>query len=125
MTPEEVKKRYDSTIGRFVSVEKNNPLCGVRIEGFGGSGKANVHLSIDGRQSDRDKASQFRFVVRQYFDPTLKRGEHLRCWLGISRDPRVDICLNRKKDLLSCQFDNDDAVELIRHWCSEAGVDAS
>lgn len=123
MNAEEVKKRYDSTIGRFVVAEKDNPLCGVRVAGYGGVDYANVHLSVRSFLGDRDKNTRFRFAVRQYFSPALKGNEHLRCWLGVGRDPRVDLYLARKEDVLSFDFCNEEVVELVRHWCEEAGVE--
>lgn len=125
MTIEEVKKRYDSTIGRFVSAEKDNPLYGVRIDGFGGSQCANIHLCVKPCNYDREKIDKLRFAVRQYFEPALRGGEHLRCWFGVVRDPRADLHLVRKKDLFECCFDNGDVVQMVKHWCDEAGVDAS
>jgi hypothetical protein len=127
MTADEVKNRYDSTIGRFVAREMTNPLVGLKISGEGGSEDCCVRLAVRlDRENDRqERANRLRFAVRQYFEPVLQDTERLRCWLSLDNDPRIDIKLKKTRSVFPLSPKNQTVCSMIQYWCREAKVSSS
>lgn len=121
MAPERIELLYDSTVGAMVG-SRTNPLWNVTITSHGASKVADLDLGLNLAVSgDREAQAEIRTAVRKYLNPALREGETLRCWLGVSGNPRINICLRRRSGQIGVEFENADVVSLVQHWCKKAG----
>jgi len=120
MAPERIQLLYDKTIGA-VAKSKTNPLWNMSITSQGASKFANLDLGLNlAVAGDRETQSEIRAAVRKYIRPMLRDGETLRCLLGVSGNPRVNICLLRRSGQIGVEFENTDVVSLVQYWCKRA-----
>lgn len=101
---------------------KPNPLWHLTITGIGSSKVADIDLGFDVAVSgDKTMQASMRDAARKYLLPHLGEGEGMRCWLGVSGNPRINIWMKRKGGQLGVEFENTEALFLIQHWCKKAG----
>jgi hypothetical protein len=115
------KTEYDSTIGRMVGT-KPNPLWNMTITCQGASKFADIDLGLDiAICQDKSVQAAVRDAARNFIRPHLGRGEGMRCWLGVSGNPRINIWLRRRGGIIGVELENTEIVALIGYWCSQAG----
>jgi hypothetical protein len=122
MHPDKVKLLYDGTIGRVVGANPN-PLWHLGITCGGASGVADIDLGLDVAVA-RDRATQdsIRGAARKYLQSCFEGGEGMRCWLGVSGNPRINVWLKRRPGIIGIEFENAEAIARIQHWCRQAGL---
>jgi hypothetical protein len=121
MKPDSIQLSYDKTIGAVVGT-KTNPLWHVTITCDGASRVADVNLGLDSAVAgNREMQMEIRSAAKKYLAPLLREGEGMRCWLGVSGNPRINIWLRRKGGHIGVEFENTDVISLIQYWCGRAG----
>lgn len=121
MAPERIQLLYDKTIGVLVG-SRTNPLWNVTITSHGASKVADLDLGLNLAVSgDKEAQAEIRTAVRKYLGPMLWEGETLRCWLGVSGNPRINVGLRRRSGQIGVEFENADVVSLVQYWCKRAG----
>lgn len=121
MTPDKIQLLYDETIGAATS-SKANPLWHITVRSHGASKVADIDLGFAGSISgDKEAQVEVRNAVRKYLGPKMKEGEGIRCWLGVSNNPRINVWLRRRPGQIGVEFENTDAISLIQYWCKRSG----
>jgi len=121
MTPDRIQLLYDKTVGAVVG-SKANPLWHVTITSQGASKVAELDLGLDvAVAGNKDAQVQIRNAVRKYLGPKMQEGEGMRCWLGVSSNPRINVWLRRRPGQIGVEFENTDVISLVQYWCKRAG----
>jgi hypothetical protein len=123
VTPSELTQHFGFTVNQlYSSGHPSGILSHIRINSHNNFSFIGIHLGLNMHRLNHLDKAFIRKKIRDYFQPTLTKKESLRCLLEVRNEPRIDIYLERTKNLLSSTPSNSSARQLIELWCRKDGL---